>query len=216
MSRNVLCRCAFVAVLLLALAVPAAARDQTDHGTHGAAAPAAEGGFQSDAAADLERAGKKLVSLAEAIPAEEYGWRPAEGVRSVSEVFVHVANANSLLPPAMGVAAPPGIDVPQGREAAFAWMGERERSVTAKEDVLAALRSSLDYATAAVRGLETPALEEEMDLFFPASRRAYVLILLTHNHEHLGQAIAYARSMGVTPPWSEAGEAPAAEGEGGN
>lgn len=24
----------------------------------------------------------------------------------------------------------------------------------------------------------------------------------THLHEHLGQAIAYARSNGVTPPWS--------------
>lgn len=216
MSRNLLCGCAFVAVSLLAFAVPAAAHGPEGHGSDAAAAPAAGGGFQGDAAADLERAGKKLVSLAEAIPADEYGWRPAEGVRSVSEVFVHTANANSLLPPAMGVAPPPGISVPQGREAAFAWMGERERSVTAKEDVVAALRSSLDYATAAVRGLETPALEEEMDLFFPASRRAYVLILLTHNHEHLGQAIAYARSLGVTPPWSEAGEAPAAEDEGGD
>jgi uncharacterized damage-inducible protein DinB len=208
-------RCSFVALLLLAVAVPATAHDQTDHGSHGAAAPAAEGGFQSDAAADLERAGKKLVSLAEAIPADKYGWRPADGVRSVSEVFVHAANANTLLPPAMGVAPPPDMSLPQGMEAAFAWMSEREASVTAKDDVLAALRSSIDYATAAVRNLETPALEEEMDLFFPASRRAYVLILLTHNHEHLGQAIAYARSLGVTPPWSEAGEAPAAEDEGG-
>jgi hypothetical protein len=26
-----------------------------------------------------------------------------------------------------------------------------------------------------------------------------------HNHEHLGQMIAYARMNGVTPPWSAAG-----------
>jgi len=216
MPRNVLCGCAFVAVLLLAIAVPAAAHGPEGHGSDAAAAPATGGGFQTDAAADLERAGKKLVSLAEAIPADQYGWRPAEGVRSVSEVFVHAANANTMLPPAMGVPPPAGLELPQGMEAAFAWMGERERSVTAKDDVVAALRSSIDYATAAVRGMETQALDEEMDLFFPASRRAYVLILLTHNHEHLGQAIAYARSLGVTPPWSEAGEAPAAEDESGH
>lgn len=32
---------------------------------------------------------------------------------------------------------------------------------------------------------------------------AYVLLrILVHNHEHMGQAIAYARMSGVTPPWS--------------
>ena len=29
------------------------------------------------------------------------------------------------------------------------------------------------------------------------------LILLGHNHEHLGQLIAYARANGIVPPWSE-------------
>ena len=206
MLRNVLLfRCTLAAALALAAVVPAAAQEEA------AAAPAAEGAFQSDVAADLERAGKKLVSLAEAIPADKYGWRPAEGVRSVSEVFVHVANGNTLLPPSMGLSPPPDVSLPEGMEAAFAWMREREASVTAKDDVIAVLKGSVDYAAGAVRGLATPALEEEMDLFFPASKRTYALILLTHNHEHLGQAIAYARSVGVTPPWSEAGETPAEE-----
>jgi uncharacterized damage-inducible protein DinB len=30
-------------------------------------------------------------------------------------------------------------------------------------------------------------------------------MLVTHMHEHLGQSIAYARSIGVTPPWSATG-----------
>ena len=30
-----------------------------------------------------------------------------------------------------------------------------------------------------------------------------VYILVTHNHEHLGQSIAYARVNGITPPWTE-------------
>ncbi len=32
-----------------------------------------------------------------------------------------------------------------------------------------------------------------------------VYILVTHNHEHLGQSIAYARVNGITPPWTEEG-----------
>src|SRR5689334_7810842 len=40
---------------------------------------------------------KKFISLAEAIPAEKYSWRPGEGVRSISEVLVHVAGADVML-----------------------------------------------------------------------------------------------------------------------
>jgi len=208
MRRNAWCRCSILAVLMLA-ALPAAAHDVP-------AAAAVEGGFQTDVAADLERTGQKIVALAEAIPADQYGWRPGEGVRSVSEVFIHLATTNQLIPPGLGAAPPDGVALPKDMSGAMAWMLEREAATTAKDDVLRELRQSIDYATAAVKAMATPALEETMDLFgFPASRRAYVLILLTHNHEHLGQAIAYARSLGVTPPWSEAPPAPAAEGEAG-
>lgn len=204
MRRNTLCRCSILAVLTFA-AVPAAA--------HEAPAAAAAAGFQSDVAADLERTGKKLVGLAEAIPADKYGWRPAEGVRTVSEVFVHTANANLLLPVALGAAPAEGFTPPGDMPAVMAWMQEREAGTTAKEAVVAELRKSLDYASAALGGLPTAGLEETIQpLGFPASRRAYALVLLTHNHEHLGQAIAYARSLGVTPPWSEAA-APDVEGE---
>jgi uncharacterized damage-inducible protein DinB len=206
MRRNALCRCAVVAILTLATAVPAAAHEVPAAAEAPAAAAApAESGFQSDVAADLERTGKKLVALAEAIPADKYGWRPAEGVRTVSEVFVHAANANLLLPVTLGAAPAEGFTPPADMPAVMAWMQEREAGTTAKDTVLAELRKSLDYAAAALGGLPTAGLEETIQpLGFPASRRAYALVLLTHNHEHLGQAIAYARSLGVTPPWSEA------------
>src|SRR6266545_3794657 len=51
-------------------------------------------GFRADALAQLDDVGKKIVDLAQAVPAEKYGWRPAEGVRSVSEVYMHIAGAN--------------------------------------------------------------------------------------------------------------------------
>jgi hypothetical protein len=37
---------------------------------------------------------QQLIALAEATPAEKFAWRPAAGVRSTSEVYMHIAMAN--------------------------------------------------------------------------------------------------------------------------
>ena len=37
---------------------------------------------------------QRYTRLAETMPAEKYAWRPARGVRSVGEVFAHIAIAN--------------------------------------------------------------------------------------------------------------------------
>ena len=58
--------------------------------------------------ADLDTVEKKYGSLAEAIPADKFGWRPGEGVRSVSEVFTHVASANYMIPSMIGIEPPEG------------------------------------------------------------------------------------------------------------
>src|SRR5215469_5800112 len=39
----------------------------------------------------------QLIALAEATPAEKFAWRPAAGVRSTSEVYMHIATANFYL-----------------------------------------------------------------------------------------------------------------------
>lgn len=50
---------------------------------------------------------RQLVALAEAIPAEKYSWRPGPGVRSVSQVFMHIAMANFDLLSVTGPKMPP-------------------------------------------------------------------------------------------------------------
>ena len=45
-----------------------------------------------------------------------------------------------------------------------------------------------------------------MIIFFPwaeMSKQAVMFLLVDHTGEHKGQLIAYARSVGVTPPWSK-------------
>jgi uncharacterized damage-inducible protein DinB len=35
------------------------------------------------------------------------------------------------------------------------------------------------------------------------TKRTIIYLAMTHFHEHLGQSIAYARTLGVVPPWSQ-------------
>jgi hypothetical protein len=76
---------------------------------------------------------RQLVALAEAIPASKYAWRPAPGVRSTSEVFMHIALTNFWLLSITGVPMPADIKSP-----------DMERAVTAKADVIEWLKRSLD------------------------------------------------------------------------
>ena len=71
-------------ILLAASAAVAGAQAPTTTSTQvtsvRAAAPA---GFRADYVAEVDDVGKKLIDLAQAMPADKYGWRPAPGVRSV-------------------------------------------------------------------------------------------------------------------------------------
>ena len=42
--------------------------------------------------ADLDTVHVKIMALANAIPEDKYSWRPAPGVRSISEALMHVAS----------------------------------------------------------------------------------------------------------------------------
>jgi uncharacterized damage-inducible protein DinB len=159
----------------------------------------ADSGFSADFVADLQRVGGRLVELAEAMPADKYSWSPGEGVRSVSEVYMHVVGVNIFMPVGLGAAPPEDVEMPENP---MAMLQDLEANVTTKTEVVERLKASFEYAAETVPTITD--LETEVDLFgFPGSKRAYLLIMLTHAHEHLGQSIAYARSNGVVPPWSQ-------------
>lgn len=166
-------------------------------------------GFTADWTADFQRVGGRLVQLAEAVPADKFSWAPSEEVRPVSAVYVHVAFTNTFLPLALGAAPPDGLEVPEDMNP-MAMMREWEATITKKEDVITKLRDSFEYASQAVSTITDH--DTIVETFgFPGTKRAYLLILLNHAHEHLGQSIAYARSNGIVPPWSR----PADQNEGG-
>lgn len=175
-------------VLLLALASAPAAAQQ----------PAA--GLVGDLVTDIEEVEGKLLGLARAIPDEKWGWRPAEGVRSVHEVFKHVVADNYLIPAMAGTAAPAETGI---RGDAYQTALDFENRPLTRVETIAQLESSFAHLKAALRATSESAMNETVALGRnQASKRYLWLLAATHVHEHLGQMIAYARSNGVVPPWS--------------
>jgi uncharacterized damage-inducible protein DinB len=147
-------------------------------------------GFRSEFLVQLDDVEKKLVALAGAIPVESYTWRPGEGVRSTSEVFLHVAGGNYFLPTFLGLQPP------------VSWTPEMEKE-TDKAKVLAALEESLAYLRRVVTEIPDADLDRAVQFFGRDSTvRGVLFLAANHLHEHLGQLIAYARVNGVVPPWS--------------
>src|SRR5437773_2376861 len=107
-------------------------------------------GFKNEYLADYNITSKQLVQLAEAVPDAKFAWRPGDGVRSVSEVYVHLAAANFLLLSLTGVKPPADYFPPTastGREALHALFGQMqklEKTVASKDDVVKMLKASLD------------------------------------------------------------------------
>jgi uncharacterized damage-inducible protein DinB len=135
---------------------------------------------------------QQLVALAEATPAEKFAWRPAPGVRSTSEVYMHIAMANFYLLSVTGPKMPADLK------------DDMETKVTAKADVISWLKRSLDAVKQAHLAVKPSDLARKVHI---ADRDATVdgmyLRIIIHDNEHMGQLIAYARMTGVVPPWSK-------------
>jgi uncharacterized damage-inducible protein DinB len=154
-------------------------------------------GIKDSILLQISQGQEKLLALADAIPAEKYAWKPGEGVRSVGEVFNHVASANYFFPTLWGGTVPAGVN-PQTLEKEMS--GDKAKTVDT-------LKQSFDNVRAAIAAVPEADLSRKIKIFgHDATVRDAMMILASHVHEHLGQSIAYARSNGVTPPWSAKGD----------
>ena len=134
----------------------------------------------------------QLLALAEATPADKFGFRPEPGVRSTSEVYMHIVQANFWYLSIIGQPMP--VDLKQ----------DAEKAVTTKPEVIAWLKRSLEAMRAA--HLKEPpghlARHVSVDGHTTTVDAIYLRAII-HTNEHMGQLIAYARMSGVVPPWSQ-------------
>jgi hypothetical protein len=147
---------------------------------------------------DLDTLQSKFVALSEAIPAEKYSWRPAPGVRSIGEALMHVASEYYVYAP-MSYGATRSPVIPRGPEAFKTFEAK-----STKADVQKHLKEGFAYMKQQIEGLDPTAITGTKKIF--GGDRTIIessFIMSGDLHEHLGQLIAYARSNGVTPPWSK-------------
>ena len=148
--------------------------------------------MKAQAIVDLQDMQKKFTTLAGAMPSDKMTWRPGEGVRSVAEIFMHTAQANYGIPGMLGVKRPEGFN---GKTF--------EKSTTDKAKIVDELNKSFETAIAAVQHMTNADFAKpETKLGPDANDGDVVYLLVTHGHDMLGQAIAYARVNGVVPPWT--------------
>jgi uncharacterized damage-inducible protein DinB len=176
--------------LLLAATLPVAAAVNAPKETRQTVSPPIpRSGVRAELLHDLDDMQKKILSLATAMPADMYSWRPVRGVRSVSEVYMHMAGGNYAL---------------------VRFVGDKRvldtrsyEQVTEKPRVVEELRRSFDYLRNTILNTTDADLDKPVHMFgTDSTERAAFMEALSHLHEHLGQSVAYARMNGVVPPWS--------------
>ena len=153
-----------------------------------AQAQAQPSGMQAAWAKDAETLSDKFAGLAR-VMSGKYDWKPAQGVRSVADVFNLIVKENGLL-----------ADVLSGTPNT----GTKPAPITDPEKMQEALKASYLNLQKAITALSDSNLQTTVKLFGRDWTKADAIMhVLEDQHEHLGQSIAYARSNGVVPPWSK-------------
>jgi len=168
--------CASLLTMAVLIAAPAAAQ---------MAAPASK--LQNALASDAGTLSDKFAGLAK-VMAGKYDWKPGQGVRSAGDVFNLIVMENKMLAALLTGAAPPARGTP----------------ITDPAQMQEALGSSYAALKTALAGLSDSDLSAKVKIFgMDSTKQGAAMMLLSDQHEHLGQSIAYARSNGVVPPWSK-------------
>jgi uncharacterized damage-inducible protein DinB len=179
-----------ITLMLAAIALPALAQTGSKSTSH----PESywmEGLWQSYEG-EWTHVTRQVLALAEATPADKYGWRPEPGVRSFAEVYMHIAIANFSLLSTTGPKLPPGF-------------GPELTKITDKAQVI-------DWLTRSFEAVKTERAKVQHADFGKAIKvnpkyngtvDGVYMRIIVHANEHMGQAIAYARMAGFAPPWSK-------------
>lgn len=140
---------------------------------------------------------RSFVALAEAMPAEKYGFVPKggefAGVRSFGEQVKHVACANFGFYNQIEGKTPPADCAEGGPSPA-----------TTKDELVGYLRDSFEYAARVQESLTEKSLFDVVEGPYGGRRTKLGMATLAmwHASDHYGQLVVYLRSNGIVPPAS--------------
>lgn len=140
-----------------------------------------------------------FVALAEAMPAEQYGFKPTTGefagVRTFGEQVKHVACANVAFFNQIEKKDPPKA----------CWTGGPSIA-TSKDELVTYLRDSFDYAEAVLATMTAANALDPVEGPYggPSTRLGITTLAVWHASDHYGQLVVYLRLNGIVPPASRA------------
>ena len=169
-------------ILALALAAPA---QQT-------AAPASGASTMvSSVRGGYELVKGHILKAADQVSEENYAFKATPDVRSMGQLFAHIADANfGICSAATG-----------SKEGAISGT---EKGKTTKADIVAALQASFKYCDAAFDGMTEAKANEVTKFFLPGTHTRLGLLSFNamHDWEHYGNIVTYMRLKGMVPPSS--------------
>ena len=137
-----------------------------------------------------ERTTGILVRSAEKMPEENYSFKPADSVRTYSQIIGHLADAQYLFCSTASGQKNPDLNI--------------EKTKTSKADLIAALKEGIAYCSKVYDSM-TDAEAVQPVKFFGNDAPKYALLSINvgHNMEHYGNLVTYMRIKGIVPPTSE-------------
>jgi uncharacterized damage-inducible protein DinB len=134
-----------------------------------------------------------LTKAAGQVAEEHYAFKPTPDVRSMGEIFAHVADANFMI---CGMAS--------GQKPT---MSDIEKTKKTKAEITSALDASFAFCESAMQGLTDARANETVKFFIPGtfSRLGVLAFNVAHDFEHYGNIVTYMRMKGMVPPSSARG-----------
>ena len=131
-----------------------------------------------------------VVRSAEKVPEDLYSFRATPEVRSMGELFGHVADAFFSMCSTAAGAKPPRTGI--------------EKAVKAKAELIAALKDGVSYCNTVYDGMTDQRGTETVPFYFgPSPRLSVLYFVVTHTYEHYGNLVTYMRLKNIVPPSSE-------------
>ena len=131
-----------------------------------------------------------VVRSAEKVPDDVYAFRATPEVRSMGELFGHIADALFGMCSTAAGSKPPRAGI--------------EKGVTTKPALIAALKEGVSYCNTVFDGMTDQKGVETVPFYFgPTPRLSVLYFTVTHTYEHYGNLVTYMRLKNIVPPSSE-------------
>jgi uncharacterized damage-inducible protein DinB len=139
-----------------------------------------------------------ILGSVDKIPDEMWSFQPTKEVRTVGQLFAHIADAQYEF---CGVAA-------EGKSAS----SDIEKTRKTKAEIVPALKEAFAYCDAAYAKM-TDAGAAELVTFFGMriTKLGAMDFNIAHTMEHYGNLVTYMRIKGIVPPSSEPRQPPASK-----